>query len=297
MTTAPGTELSRAVLNRWRTRLAKQLGVERDLPWRRTRDPWEVLVAEVMLQQTQVSRVIPAWTGFLDLFPTPRACASAPQSEIVRAWEGLGYHRRAVALHGAAREVVARFGGELPDNLSDLLSLPGVGPYSARAVLAFAFEDDVAVVDTNVARILSRAVAGEALGAKQLQEIADALVPKGNGWAHNQAMLDFGALQCTSLPRCQGCPLRRSCQWARSSWALPDPARRSAGTARPQPRFEGSDRQLRGLVLELARRENCTKFELEALREKHGEQRMTNILASLVDDGLLARSRENFVLA
>ena len=127
MTTAPGTELSRAVLNRWRTRLAKQLGVERDLPWRRTRDPWEVLVAEVMLQQTQVSRVIPAWTGFLDLFPTPRACANAPQSEIVRAWEGLGYHRRAVALHGAAREVVARFGGELPDNLSDLLSLPGGG--------------------------------------------------------------------------------------------------------------------------------------------------------------------------
>ncbi|HYN34228.1 MAG TPA: A/G-specific adenine glycosylase, partial [Ilumatobacteraceae bacterium] len=125
----------------------------RDLPWRRERDPWRILAAEVMLQQTQAPRVIPKWTAFLDAFPTPSACAEASLADVLRLWQGLGYPRRARNLHAAAAAVVERHDGRLPDDLDALLALPGIGPYTARAVLAFAFERDVAVVDTNIARI------------------------------------------------------------------------------------------------------------------------------------------------
>ena len=119
----------------------------RDLPWRRTRDPWAVLVSELMLQQTQVPRVVPRYREFLDRFPTPAAAAAAPVADVVRAWAGLGYNRRAVNLHRAAVEIVVRHGGVLPAGLAELVALPGVGPYTARAVLAFAFEADVGVVE------------------------------------------------------------------------------------------------------------------------------------------------------
>ena len=119
----------------------------RDLPWRRTRDPWAVLVSELMLQQTQVPRVVSRWPAFLERFPTPGACAAAPAGDVVRAWAGLGYNRRAVNVHRAATAVVERHGGRLPSALADLLALPGIGPYTARAVLAFAFEADVGVLD------------------------------------------------------------------------------------------------------------------------------------------------------
>ena len=128
----------------------------RDLPWRAERDPWRILVAEVMLQQTQVDRVIPKWTAFLEAFPTPAACAEASLGDLLRLWQGLGYPRRARNLQAAAVVAVDRHGGQLPDDLEALLALPGIGPYTARAVLAFAFERDVAVVDTNIARILAR---------------------------------------------------------------------------------------------------------------------------------------------
>ena len=136
----------------------------RDLPWRRTRDPWAVLVSEVMLQQTQVVRVIPIWEAFMARFPTVTACGRASQADVVRAWAGLGYNRRAMNLHRAA----VLMNGTVPRDLDALLALPGIGPYTARAVLAFAFEEDVAVVDTNIARVLSasrRPPAGRAGGA------------------------------------------------------------------------------------------------------------------------------------
>ncbi|MDZ7732107.1 MAG: A/G-specific adenine glycosylase [Acidimicrobiia bacterium] len=128
----------------------------RDLPWRCTRDPWAVLVSELMLQQTQVDRVIPRYHDFLARFPTPAICADAAVSEVVRAWEGLGYNRRAVNLHRAATVVAVEHGGDVPLELDALLALPGVGPYTARAVQAFAAERDVGVLDTNVARVLAR---------------------------------------------------------------------------------------------------------------------------------------------
>ncbi len=250
-----------------------------------------------MLQQTQVARVIPAWLRFLATMGTPRACASSTRADVVRAWEGLGYHRRAVRLHESAIALVERHGGEVPDQLSELLALPGVGAYSARAVLAFAFERDVAVVDTNVARVLSRAVVGGPLPAKQTQVLADRLVTKGRGWSHNQAMLDLGALHCRARPLCDGCPLRRSCSWRRADFTEPDPALSTAGTSRPQASFQGSDRQLRGLLLAAARRAPSTTPWREDLTDRFGPERLERALEGLVADGLVVRRGDHLGLA
>ena len=220
----------------------------RDLPWRRERDPWRILVAEVMLQQTQADRVIPRWRAFLDAYPAPVDCAADPLGEVLRRWQGLGYPRRARDLHATAALVTRDHGGRLPDDLGSLLALPGVGPYTARAVLTFAFEHDVGVVETNIARVLARA-SGERLTGRRAQAVADALVPPGRGWSWNQVMMDLGALVCRPVPRCAECPLRATCAWHRAGTPPPDPAAGSAGVSRRQPPFEGSDRQRRGQVL------------------------------------------------
>ncbi|HVM67178.1 MAG TPA: A/G-specific adenine glycosylase [Acidimicrobiales bacterium] len=216
----------------------------RELPWRRTRDPWAVLVSELMLQQTQAARVVPHWHDFVHRWPTPAACAAADAADLVRAWAGLGYNRRALNLHRCAVAVTTAHGGALPDDARALEALPGVGPYTARAVLAFAFGRDVGVVDVNVARVLARAAGA----TRRVQEVADALVPPGRGWAWNQALLDLGATVCTARrPRCGACPVARRCAWRRHGGD--DPSRRRA----PAPRFEGSDRQARGRLLDALR--------------------------------------------
>lgn len=226
----------------------------RDMPWRRTRDPWAILVAELMLQQTQVSRVVDRYQQFLAQFPTPEACAAAPVAAVLRAWEGLGYNRRALHLHRAATLTLERHDGVLPDNLDDLLALPGVGPYTARAVLVFAHERHHGVVDTNAARFLARAVAGARLSAKQAQQLADAQVPEGESWAFNQAVLDLGATICTKrAPNCGVCPISSACAWHQEGCAGGDPAHGSAGTTTPQSRFDGSDRQGRGRLVQALR--------------------------------------------
>ncbi len=248
----------------------------RDLPWRRERDPWRILVAEVMLQQTQVARVIPKWEAFLDEFPDPAACARAPLGDVLRRWQGLGYPRRARNLHAAAGVVVSRHGGTMPDRLDELLALPGVGPYTARAVLAFAFERDVGVVDTNIARILARA-SGQRLTPKRAQATADELVPFGLGWVWNQVLMDLGATLCRPAPKCAACPLARRCAWRSAGCPDPDPAVGSAGVSTAQPRFEGSDRQARGKVLAALGTgpQDATGFD-------------ERILDGLVADGLVA---------
>lgn len=228
--------------------------VRRELPWRSTRDPWAILVSELMLQQTQVDRVVPRYLAFLERFPDPASCAAAAPGEVLRAWEGLGYNRRAINLHRAAMVIVDEHGGQLPDELDLLLELPGVGPYTARAVLAFAFERDHGVVDTNAARFLARAVAGERLTPRRAQQLADAQVPAGQGWAWNQAVLDLGAAVCTKRrPDCGACPLRRECRWAVAGFPDPDPVQGSAGVTTPQSTFEGSDRQARGRIVQALR--------------------------------------------
>jgi A/G-specific adenine glycosylase len=255
----------------------------RDLPWRRTRDPWAVLVAELALQQTQVARVAERWPVLLARFPEPAACAAAPVAEVVRAWAGLGYNRRAVNLHRAAVQVVERHGGLMPDSLADLLALPGVGPYTARAVLAFAFEADVGVLDVNASRVLSRLT-----GAPVDQATADGLVPRGRGWAWNQAVLDLGATTCRPVPVCGACPLAGGgCRWRTAGRPEPDPWVRS----RPQSRFEGSDRQGRGALVDALRAGSLADDALAAaMGWPDDPARAARVAASVVADGLAVRT-------
>ncbi|MBW3669980.1 MAG: A/G-specific adenine glycosylase [Actinobacteria bacterium] len=229
-----------------------------------------------MLQQTQVSRVVPKWAAFVDRFPTAASCAAAPVGDVVRLWSGLGYNRRAVNLHRCAVAVVERHDGRLPDSLDALLALPGIGPYTARAVLAFAFERDIGVLDVNAARVLGRAFAVTA------QADADALVPSGHGWAWNQAVLDLGATVCTrQAPRCDDCPLFSRCAWRRHGG--PDPAT----PAGRQSRFDGSDRQGRGrLVAALAAAPVPLDKADVAAGWPGAHERAAVAVASLVDDGL-----------
>ena len=228
--------------------LGGRLRPTRDLPWRATRDPWPILVAEVMLQQTQTERVIPKWEAFCAAYPDPETCAAAALGDVLRAWQGLGYPRRARNLHDAAARIVARHGGRVPSVVDELLALPGVGAYTARAVAAFAFEQDVAVVETNIARVLAR-TAGVRLSAKAAQALADSLVPPGAGWEWNQALMDLGATVCRPVPRCGDCPLAPECDWHHAGHPDPDPATGSAGVSRRQAPYAGSAREARGRVL------------------------------------------------
>jgi A/G-specific adenine glycosylase len=267
----------------------------RDLPWRRTRDPWSVLVSELMLQQTQVARVLPKYAAFLERFPTVAACAVAPVGDVITMWAGLGYNRRAVSLHRCAVEVVVRHDGALPDSLDALLTLPGIGPYTARAVLAFAFERDVAVVDTNVGRVLAR-WAGRSLGGREVQSAADDLPPAGAGWAWNQAMLDLGATVCLKRsPRCDRCPVASWCAWRRAGNPEPDPAVGSAAVAGGQSRFEGSDRQGRGRLVDELRRSGAVPSDRLAAAAGWPDDpdRARLVAATLVTDGLAAWSSDH----
>lgn len=270
----------------------------RDLPWRRTRDPWAVLVAELMLQQTQVSRVVPRYQLFLGQFATASSCAAAAPGEVLRAWEGLGYNRRALALHAAAAEIVARHAGQVPDDLDALLALPGVGPYTARAVRVFAFERHHGVVDTNAARVLARAVAGRRLGARQAQELADRSVPHGAAWAWNQAVLDLGATVCVKrAPHCGDCPVATACAWSRSGFTEPDPADGSAGSSGPQSRFAGSDRQGRGRLVQALRRGPVGRDRLATVAGWPDDpERARRVADGLVADGLAAYVGERLTL-
>ena len=198
----------------------------------------------MMLQQTQAVRVVPKWQQFIAEFPSPEACADASLGDVLRRWQGLGYPRRARDLHAAATVIAAV--GEFPSTLDALLALPGVGSYTARAVLAFAFEADAAVVDTNIARVLAR-VSGDRLTPKQAQAAADVALPRGESWAWNQCLMDLGAVLCRPAnPQCEACPVRSRCAWRGRGI---DPAIGSAGVSGRQSRFDGSDRQARGRLM------------------------------------------------
>ena len=238
----------------------------RDLPWRRTRDPYRIMVSEIMLQQTQVDRVIPKYHAFLEAFPTLEALAAAPTPEVIRAWSGLGYNRRAVNMQRAARAVLDEHGGLFPRDVATLLRLPGIGPYTTGAIACFAFEQDVAFMDTNIRRVAQRLFVGPADQAPakdmQLLAIAQAAVPPGQGWQWNQAIMELGALICTAAtPACWRCPVRAGCR-AYAAWRAADEQVFSAGPA-PAPRrrvaerretpYAGSSRFYRGRVIEALR--------------------------------------------
>lgn len=247
-----------------------------------------------MLQQTQVSRVLLRYEAFVGRWPTPAACAAVPVGDIVTAWAGLGYNRRAVNLHRCACTVVAEHGGVLPDDLAGLMALPGVGPYTARAVLAFAHErDDIGVLDTNAARVLAR-WAGRPLARAEAQDAADRAVPAGRGWAWNQAMLDLGATLCQARrPACGECPVAFGCAWRRAGNPMPDPAVGSAGVSGPQSRFEGSDRQGRGRLVDALRSGPVPASRLAAaMGWPDDEPRAHRVAATLVADGLAEGTKD-----
>ena len=228
----------------------------RALPWRNTRDPYAILVSEVMLQQTQVDRVIPYYERFLKRFPAVQDLATAPTADVIRIWSGLGYNRRAVNLQRAAQAVVERFGGAFPDSVEQLRDLPGVGAYTAGAVAAFAFERDVAFLDTNMRRVVARLLfAPEGEGAstteKKLLSAAHQLVPPGQGWEWNQALIEFGALQCTArTPACVVCPLQRECR-AYPTIQSETTMRRPRTRQRNIEPFETTPRYYRGRIVEV----------------------------------------------
>jgi A/G-specific adenine glycosylase len=247
----------------------------RDLPWRRTRDPYALLVSEVMLQQTQVARVVPRYEAWLEEFPDERALAGAPVAAVLRAWSGLGYNRRALALWRAAREVVVR---GWPPDAAGLRALPGVGPYTAAAVASFAWGEDVAALDVNARRVIERC-AGEALGPAALARRAAEWLPTGRAAEFNQAMMELGATVCTArLARCGECPLAAGCATARGGGV-----RRPVVARTPRARFEDTDRWARGrVVAALARGEPLPDLAPE---------RLERVLVGLERDGLVLRER------
>jgi A/G-specific adenine glycosylase len=264
----------------------------RDLAFRRTTDPWAVLVSEVMAQQTQAERAAEAWAAFIDRYPTPAALAAAPVADVIRAWRGLGYNRRAVALHAAAIRMVEIHEGRVPATLDALIELPGIGSYTARAVLAIAFDQPVAALDTNIRRVLGRSISGLPVAARAVQEAADSLVPPGRAAAWTHALMDIGATFCRNRgPRCGECPLARSCASLRAGGplrpnAIPAPPRK------PAPRFESTTRWLRGRILDRLRdAPGGTWSSFDGPIGRHQPDAVAAALQALETEGFLERDR------
>jgi A/G-specific adenine glycosylase len=268
-------------------------------------DPWAVLVSEVMAQQTQVGRVVERWRAFMDRYPTPAALADAPTGDVIRAWQGLGYNRRAIDLQRASRAIVSA-GGRVPDDVDALTALPGVGPYTARAVAAIAFGRPLGAVDVNVRRIIGRVTRrdpapGEAaapLPPREIQAAADALVDPDRpaDWTH--AMMDLGATLCRpARPACAACPVRSWCAFAggaaRASGAIAGPQAplRQAAPPRDRPRaapFETTTRWLRGRIVDrLCSVPPGTSVAFDGPLGLHAPAAVSAALASLAADGLV----------
>ena len=308
----PASTLQPAILGWYATR-------GRELAFRGTRDPYAILVSELMAQQTQAARAAEYWTRFLAEFPTVQALAASTPAAVLRAWRGLGYNRRALALRAAAIAIVRDHDGRVPDDIEALQRLPGVGPYTARAVAALAFGRRVGAVDVNVRRVLSRAVGGDldAFTPAELQVVADDLVPPHDPGAWTHALMDIGATFCgPRQPRCAPCPAAVACRYAleRAGEAEAEPApepapvapapdvgatrRRPPGTReRPAP-YEATNRWLRGRLLDLLLDgPDGTWVRLPGSLGVHDEVAIGGALAGLVRDGLAARHPEDPELA
>ncbi len=275
------------------------------LPWRTVRDPYRTVVSEFMLQQTQVERVVPIFSSFVASWPGFAELAAASQADVVRAWKGLGYNSRAVRLHRLARTVCERFEGRLPRDEATLRELPGIGPYTARAIAAFAFDATVVAIDTNVRRIVHRTQLGvewpPLAGDAELDVLATALVPAGKGYAFNSALMDLGSTICTArAPKCLICPLQGEC--AAAPIGASELARLAALHAKPRApeqrlRFEETSRFVRGRVVDRLRALEGTAAI--SLLDLHGElaevlpnyeaERVDEILAGLARDGVVER--------
>jgi A/G-specific adenine glycosylase len=264
-------------------------GARRDLPWRRPGvTPWQILVSEFMLQQTPVARVQPVWEHWVRRWPTPTATAAASAADVLRAWGKLGYPRRAKRLHECATVIAREHGDVVPDDVETLLALPGVGQYTARAIMCFAYRHRVPVVDTNVRRVIARAVRGDADAAptaRDLDEVAALLPNDDTAPQFSVALMELGATVCTARsPRCGVCPIDR-CAWR----AAGQP--RAAGPARRAQTYAGTDRQVRGRLLDVLRGNDSpvTGAELDVAWLSDIGQR-DRALESLLADGLVERT-------
>ena len=262
--------------------------------WRRGRpNAYRTLVSELMLQQTQVSRVEPAFRSFVRRFPTVVSLARASRADVLRAWAGLGYNRRAVHLHAAAQVVVRDHRGRVPTDVVALRSLPGVGPYTAAAVASIAGGVPVAAIDVNVRRIVGRVGFGEGSPSRASVDAAAARwVDRDDPGGWNQALMDLGREHCRAEPRCDGCPLMRACRWRR---AHPSGAPVERGPSR-QGRFAGSMREVRGRVVDVLRARRSAGVAALAHATGFDARRVGEALDGLVRDGVVERSGRSYRL-
>jgi A/G-specific adenine glycosylase len=240
---------------------------KRDLPWRHTHDPYKILVSEIMLQQTQVSRVLPKYEEFLYFFPDVYTLAKASTAKILKVWKGMGYNRRALYLKKTAETIVARYGGEFPDDEERLTKLSGLGTYTARAILVFAFRQDIAAVDTNIRQIITHFFFRDiAQKPSVIQDVADKLVPPGESWEWHQALMDFGALEMPKL----------KIKKIKKSGSIP---------------FKETNRFYRGKIMDLLREGNVHELDLQKKFNKSAEL-LLSIVDGLVKDGLVERKKK-----
>ncbi|KHO18284.1 A/G-specific adenine glycosylase [Mycolicibacterium setense] len=269
---------------------------QRDLPWRRQGvTAWQILVSEFMLQQTPVARVEPIWTAWIDRWPTPSATAAAGSAEVLRAWGKLGYPRRAKRLHECAVVIAGEYGDEVPTDVETLLTLPGVGAYTARAVACFAYSAGVPVVDTNVRRVVTRVLRGQAdapARARDLDDVAALLPDDATAPTFSAALMELGAVVCTArAPKCGCCPLSH-CRWRSAGYP-------EGATTRKVQRYAGTDRQVRGKLLDVLRDSSSpvTRAQLDVAWLTDTAQR-DRALDSLLVDGLVEQTLDGrFALA
>jgi A/G-specific adenine glycosylase len=263
----------------------------RALPFRGQRDPYAILLSEVMAQQTQISRVSEQWASFMTTFPTIERLAEAPTADVLRAWRGLGYNRRALHLQRAARVIVSDHGGAVPSSIDELLKLPGVGPYTSRAVAALAFGRAVGPVDTNVRRVLSRLVSARgAVSVRALQSIADRSVPRARPAEWTHALMDLGATVCSpNTPRCSDCP---AAPWCRSATRVQRRVRRGHSPAGAG--FGSTSRWLRGRILDQLRDVPDDEWgAVVAPIGQHDGQAVDAALLTMESEGLIERDRSD----
>ena len=265
---------------------------KRDLPWRKS-TPWGVLVSEFMLQQTPVNRVLPIWVEWMERWPTPEDLASAKKSELLKAWGRLGYPRRALRLHESATIIAKEFNNQVPQTLEDLRKLPGVGEYTAAAIMAFAHKKESLVLDVNIRRLFSRLLDGQELPPLHItnteRQSRTELIPKqAHTWA--AATMELGALICTATkPKCEICPLAHSCLWRASGYPP------SQTTKKKVQKWHGTDRQCRGVVIEHLR--HTKKADQAKLAELwDNESQLEKCLAALLKDGLITQKNKSFSL-
>jgi len=265
---------------------------KRDLPWRRT-TPWGVMVSEFMLQQTPVQRVLPVWEKWLAKWPTPRDLAEAKRSEVITDWGRLGYPRRALRLHESATIIARDYKNAVPQDLTDLRSLPGVGEYTAAAIAAFAFNQSTLVLDVNIRRLFARVIDGVEFPTASPSQIerrlrTDLIPSDGAKWA--AATMELGALVCTSKnPDCAACPLKRQCAWRKAGYPKSELVRKSQA-------WVGTDRQCRGVIVQALREEK--KLSARRLKELwHDSSQVEAALKTLIADGLIETTGKSYQLS